>query len=221
VQLWLRQAHSAPDGVCIRLLGRVFHKALRDARAMQADCAIHGRSVDHRQRVCNLLHTTCQTDKARSTRSASEDVQCLCKAWTLCLGIFHVSLKATVHFHIHRAHPILRLKLSVRIALTMGVLLFYLAGEKPESGVELDIHQISDLAALQNLIAQQFGIVVPSEVGFQRKEAVIEELSEIQNSSDPVSVTVSGHAVRDVPGPEGLPVVGNYFEGTTETAISG
>ncbi|KAK4976352.1 hypothetical protein LTR42_003981 [Elasticomyces elasticus] len=95
----------------------------------------------------------------------------------------------------------------------MGITLFHFAGEDPKSGLELDISHVSDLEVLKQEVANHFGVVVPEEIGFQSKGAEVEELTALQNTYDPVAITVGGHAVRDVPGPEGLPWVGNYFEG--------
>ncbi|KAK4919526.1 hypothetical protein LTR49_012904 [Elasticomyces elasticus] len=94
----------------------------------------------------------------------------------------------------------------------MGITLFHFAGEDPKSGLELDISHVSDLEVLKQEVANHFGVVVPEEIGFQSKGAEVEELTALQNIYDPVAITVGGHAVRDVPGPEGLPWVGNYFE---------
>ncbi|KAK5690303.1 hypothetical protein LTR17_025980 [Elasticomyces elasticus] len=94
----------------------------------------------------------------------------------------------------------------------MGITLFHFAGEDAKHGLELDSSHVSDLEVLKQEVANHFGVVVPEEIGFQSKGAEVEELTALQNTFDPVAITVGGHAVRDVPGPEGLPWVGNYFE---------
>ena len=38
------------------------------------------------------------------------------------------------------------------------------------------------------------------------------EFPEIKNAQGAISMKVDGHPVREVPGPQGLPGVGNYFE---------
>jgi hypothetical protein len=72
---------------------------------------------------------------------------------------------------------------------------------------------VEDLDALKTLVASHLSVVVPEGIGFQAKGSALEGLSEIQSSPGPVGVTVDGHAVREVPGPKGLPFVGSYFEG--------
>lgn len=36
--------------------------------------------------------------------------------------------------------------------------------------------------------------------------------TDVLEASEPVAISIDGNAVRDIPGPEGLPYVGNYFE---------
>lgn len=38
------------------------------------------------------------------------------------------------------------------------------------------------------------------------------DASEITSADTPIAITIDGHAVRDPPGPKGLPYVGNFFE---------
>lgn len=90
---------------------------------------------------------------------------------------------------------------------------FYLAGEGPEKGVELDTSQATELQALRNAVASHFGIVVPDEVGFQSKTKELESLEDIRATTEAISITVTGKAVRETPGPEGLPYVGSYLQG--------
>lgn len=49
-------------------------------------------------------------------------------------------------------------------------------------------------------------------IGFQNDDAVLEDVSDILAAQGPVAITIDGHAVREPPGPKGLPYVGNYFE---------
>lgn len=49
-------------------------------------------------------------------------------------------------------------------------------------------------------------------IGFEQNGETLSEVLEIASCSEPVAITVDGHAVREVPGPKGLPYVGNFFE---------
>lgn len=49
-------------------------------------------------------------------------------------------------------------------------------------------------------------------LAYQSPSGPLETLPEILQFSGPVAVTLDGQPVREVPGPEGLPAVGNYYE---------
>lgn len=49
-------------------------------------------------------------------------------------------------------------------------------------------------------------------VGFQVQESSLQEVSDITSIDGPVAISIDGHAVRDPPGPKGLPYLGNFFE---------
>jgi cytochrome P450 len=45
-----------------------------------------------------------------------------------------------------------------------------------------------------------------------RGDSELTDIKEILSSEDAVAISVDGHAVREVPGPQGLPYIGNFFE---------
>jgi cytochrome P450 len=49
-------------------------------------------------------------------------------------------------------------------------------------------------------------------IAFERDGTALTEVSDILSSEDAVTITIDGHAVREAPGPKGLPYVGNFFE---------
>lgn len=49
-------------------------------------------------------------------------------------------------------------------------------------------------------------------VGFVREHEALTSTAEILDAPGPVAITIDGSGVRDVPGPKGLPYVGNYLE---------
>jgi cytochrome P450 len=51
-----------------------------------------------------------------------------------------------------------------------------------------------------------------SGIAFNTKESVLESVADVVAQEDSVAITVDGRAVREVPGPQGLPFVGTYFE---------
>ena len=101
----------------------------------------------------------------------------------------------------------------------MTVQKFYLSGEGTDSAVEVDISSVNTIDELQRSIAALYGVVQAEGVAFQAKETSLTDLQDLIKSDSPVGITVDGHSVRDVPGPQGLPYVGNYFEGTSGDTI--
>ncbi|KAK9425361.1 putative Cytochrome P450 monooxygenase [Seiridium unicorne] len=61
--------------------------------------------------------------------------------------------------------------------------------------IEAIVDNISDVQLLKGSLASSFGVVVPEEA-----------------AEGDIAVKVDRHSVREVPGPQGLPFVGNYFE---------
>ncbi|KAI0971327.1 cytochrome P450 [Xylaria arbuscula] len=89
---------------------------------------------------------------------------------------------------------------------------FYLLGESPESAQEIEIPSQADQESLQHIIASYFAIVEAQGVGFMSQDTFLTTVSDVLSSADPVAISVDGKAVHEVPGPKGLPYVGNYFE---------
>ncbi|KAI0482544.1 cytochrome P450 [Xylariaceae sp. FL0804] len=90
--------------------------------------------------------------------------------------------------------------------------LFYLLGEDPSTARDIEIPSQLDFEELQNEIASYFAIVDPRGIGFVAQEECLTAVGDVLSCEGPVSITIDGQAVRDVPGPKGLPYVGNYFE---------
>jgi cytochrome P450 len=49
-------------------------------------------------------------------------------------------------------------------------------------------------------------------IGFQSEDSVLSTTSEILANEEPIAISIGGKAVREIPGPKGLPFVGNFFE---------
>ncbi|KAF2999609.1 hypothetical protein G7054_g10211 [Neopestalotiopsis clavispora] len=91
---------------------------------------------------------------------------------------------------------------------------FYLLGEDPvTSSKEIDISSVSDEDDLRHTIAAHFAIVQSSGVGFASKDNVaLTTLADVRAVEEPIAISIDGKAVREIPGPAGLPYIGNYFE---------
>ncbi|KFY47171.1 hypothetical protein V494_00124 [Pseudogymnoascus sp. VKM F-4513 (FW-928)] len=89
---------------------------------------------------------------------------------------------------------------------------FYLLGESPSTARLIEIPEPVDYESLQYTVASHFAIVHPKGIAFNTQDSVIESVADILAQEDPVAITIDGRAVREVPGPQGLPYIGNYFE---------
>ncbi|KAJ6148001.1 hypothetical protein N7497_009983 [Penicillium chrysogenum] len=89
---------------------------------------------------------------------------------------------------------------------------FYLLGEPVSSARNIDVDPKSDLDGLKDLIAAHFAIVESSGIDFHAQDLHLNETAEITSADTPIAITIDGNAVRDPPGPKGLPYVGNFFE---------
>lgn len=99
----------------------------------------------------------------------------------------------------------------------MTVKKFFLCGDSTNTAVELDISAVNTLDELQRSVAAHYGVVQAEGLAFQAGETELTDLSQVASSKHHIGITVDGHSVRDVPGPQGLPYVGNYFEGKYAT----
>ncbi|KAJ5158129.1 uncharacterized protein N7500_007780 [Penicillium coprophilum] len=89
---------------------------------------------------------------------------------------------------------------------------FCLLGNPVTSAIEIEVESNTDLDGLKHLVAAHFAIVEPNGIAFQFDDADLAEVQDIISAQGPVTITIDGHAVRDPPGPKGLPIVGNFFE---------
>ncbi|KAG0158709.1 hypothetical protein PDIDSM_6228 [Penicillium digitatum] len=90
--------------------------------------------------------------------------------------------------------------------------IFYLLGEAITSARPIEVETTVDYPGLQLLIAGQFAIVEPKGIGFQSEDSILFTPSEIFAHEEPIAISIDGKAVREIPGPKGLPFVGNFFE---------
>ncbi|KAI1266126.1 cytochrome P450 [Xylariaceae sp. FL1019] len=89
---------------------------------------------------------------------------------------------------------------------------FYLLGEDPATARDVEIPSQTDQEGLRQLVASYFAIVEPRGVGFASETACLTTVSDVLSAEGPIAISIDGKSVREVPGPKGLPYVGNYFE---------
>ncbi|KAF3031357.1 hypothetical protein E8E12_000572 [Didymella heteroderae] len=89
---------------------------------------------------------------------------------------------------------------------------FYLLGGSSTSTKTIEANENASLEDLKDLVASHFAIVVADGIEFLRGDDVLSSVREILLSDEAIAISVDGHAVRIVPGPKGLPWVGNFLE---------
>ncbi|KAL3601779.1 hypothetical protein FPOAC2_06052 [Fusarium poae] len=89
---------------------------------------------------------------------------------------------------------------------------FYLLGEVATTAREIELSPAIDFEELQSIVASHFAIVKPNSVGFIHDSRKLNVVSEVLEIDDPIAISINGNAVRDVPGPAGIPYFGNYLE---------
>nr|BAJ04401.1 cytochrome P450 monooxygenase [Aspergillus oryzae] len=94
----------------------------------------------------------------------------------------------------------------------MPIRLFYLSGEPSSTAREIELESTLDYDGLRHLIAAHFAIVEPNGIGFQSQDAILSDVAEVLANEDSISITIDGKSVREISGPKGLPIVGNFFE---------
>ncbi|EAW17263.1 cytochrome P450 [Aspergillus fischeri NRRL 181] len=90
--------------------------------------------------------------------------------------------------------------------------LFHLLGEPISTAKEIQFESMTTYEDLRHLIAAHFAIVEPNGIGFLSQDSILHDVPEIAASDDIISITIDGKAVREIPGPKGLPFIGNFFE---------
>ncbi|KAI0399875.1 cytochrome P450 [Xylaria palmicola] len=89
---------------------------------------------------------------------------------------------------------------------------FFLLGEDPSTAKSVDVDSSLDLNKLKTLVGTQFTVVEPSGIDFlTADEDPLPDVSDVLAHDGPIGITVDGHKVREVPGPKGLPIVGDYY----------
>lgn len=110
---------------------------------------------------------------------------------------------------------------------------FHLLGEQPSTAIEFEVSTSSDFEDLQDLVASYFAIVEPrgecliprddiyhdllilsvnSGVGFLSDDQYLTSVADVLAADGPIAISIDGGAVREIPGPKGLPYLGNFTQ---------
>ncbi|KAG9511552.1 cytochrome P450, partial [Aureobasidium melanogenum] len=91
---------------------------------------------------------------------------------------------------------------------------FYLLGDDPSTAVEITFSpEHDDLKALRSRVGQALHVVQPQGITFHvEHQAAVDDISQLSGNSAHIGCLVDGHHVREVQGPQGLPIVGSFYE---------
>ncbi|KAH6993531.1 cytochrome P450 [Fusarium venenatum] len=99
----------------------------------------------------------------------------------------------------------------VVLALANGMWFIHRIQKSGKAETE-EIDGCNDFEELQSIVASHFAIVKPNSVGFVYDNRKLNVVSEVLEVDEPIAICINGNAVRDVPGPSGIPYFGNYLE---------
>ncbi|KAI1498749.1 cytochrome P450 [Biscogniauxia marginata] len=88
---------------------------------------------------------------------------------------------------------------------------FYLYGEDPTTARNIEVFSPVSFDGLRGLIASQFSIIDRDGIGFLSSDTLT-TVEDVLSLDGPIGITIDGKAVREVPGPKGLPFIGSYLE---------
>ncbi|KAK7964518.1 hypothetical protein PG988_011492 [Apiospora saccharicola] len=94
----------------------------------------------------------------------------------------------------------------------MSTKTFYLLGDDVSTARQIDVPATIGEDELRQLVASYFAIVDSKGVGFVSNDVALVGTADVLDAEGPIAISVDGKAVREVPGPKGLPYIGNYFE---------
>jgi len=89
---------------------------------------------------------------------------------------------------------------------------FYLLGEDVTTAREIEVASDSELLDLQETTAAHFGIVEPKGISFSSQNVNLPSAQDVLAAVEPITISIDGNKVREVPGPKGLPYFGSFFE---------
>ncbi|KAL2203233.1 putative cytochrome P450 oxidoreductase [Sarocladium strictum] len=89
---------------------------------------------------------------------------------------------------------------------------FYLLGEAKSTARDVTLPERVGFEELQDIVASHFAIVKPKGVGFILDDHRLTASNDVLDKDEPIAVSIDGSAVREVPGPAGIPYFGNYLE---------
>ncbi|KAK8110609.1 cytochrome P450 monooxygenase [Apiospora kogelbergensis] len=91
---------------------------------------------------------------------------------------------------------------------------FFLKGDSSQCSVSIPMgaNTFRSLNHLKQAVAEKLSVIDPSSLSFSLNGTLCDTLPPLLEAKGPVCVLVNGDAVREVPGPSGLPFLGSHTE---------
>ncbi|ETS78918.1 hypothetical protein PFICI_08771 [Pestalotiopsis fici W106-1] len=91
---------------------------------------------------------------------------------------------------------------------------FYLVGDSLSTAKDISAEPAWKLETLKKAVGQAFNVAVPAGITFHHLDSKkeLEDTEAVLSCSEPVGLRIDGSAVAAPSGPEGLPIVGSFYE---------
>ncbi|OBT38555.1 hypothetical protein VE00_10901 [Pseudogymnoascus sp. WSF 3629] len=89
---------------------------------------------------------------------------------------------------------------------------FYFIGDEPSTAKSVQIDLKGDLKALRQTVALVLHVADYNGISFHVGKNTLESLEDVTAAKEVIGLRIDGQPVRDPQGPEGLPVVGSFYE---------
>ncbi|KFZ25394.1 hypothetical protein V502_00130 [Pseudogymnoascus sp. VKM F-4520 (FW-2644)] len=89
---------------------------------------------------------------------------------------------------------------------------FYFIGDEPSTAKSVQIDLKADLKALRQTVALVLHVADYNGISFHLGKDTLELLEDVTAAKEAIGLRIDGQPVRDPQGPEGLPVVGSFYE---------
>ncbi|KAK6212014.1 hypothetical protein LQW54_005542 [Pestalotiopsis sp. IQ-011] len=91
---------------------------------------------------------------------------------------------------------------------------FYLVGDSSSTAKDIPAEPAWKLETLKKTVAQAFNVAVPAGITFHSLDSKneLEDTEAVLSCPEPVGMRIDGSAVAAPGGPEGLPIVGSFYE---------
>ncbi|PKS06184.1 hypothetical protein jhhlp_007501 [Lomentospora prolificans] len=89
---------------------------------------------------------------------------------------------------------------------------FYLLGDDLTTSRPVAIDSTWKFEDLKRAIGLEFHVVQPSGISFHSEDRDLESVKDVLSATSPISIRIDGRPIQSPQGPQGLPIVGSFYE---------